>query len=100
FIGNLACTNSPATAGPNVGSTTTVPNVTGTVGNFTITPVNGSYVITRKQASATPIDNGGPFNGSPYTGSGTCSDSLTAVITYTPGPGAPVNAGTTSFTVT
>jgi hypothetical protein len=40
------------------------------------------------------------YNGSPYTGSGTCSDGLTPVVTYTPGPDAPLNSGESSFTVT
>ncbi len=54
----------------------------------------------QKQAIAYKTDGGGVYNGSAYTGSGSCSDSLTPVITYTPGPGAPINFGTTGFTVT
>jgi hypothetical protein len=51
------------------------------------------------QATATATDGGGSYNGTAYLGTGTCSDNLTPVITYSGGT-APVNAGTTSFTVT
>src|SRR5206468_1797691 len=68
--------------------------------NYTFTPVTVSYTINAKQAIATAPDGGGVYNGTAYPGSGTCSNGLTPVITYTPGPGAPVNFGTTGFTVT
>jgi hypothetical protein len=101
FTGDLSCVNTPASVGPNVGTTTIAPSVSGTdLDNFAITPANGSYSITAVQATATATDGGGVYNGTPYPGSGTCSNSLTPGITYTPGPGAPVNFGTTSFTVT
>ncbi|PYS18933.1 MAG: hypothetical protein DMG17_04440 [Acidobacteria bacterium] len=100
YTAGLSCTNNPASAGPAVGTTTISPVVSGGVDNFNITLVNGSYTINAKQASATADNGGGVYNGSAYTGSGTCSDGLTPAITYTPGPGAPVNVGTTSFTVT
>src|SRR5204863_353766 len=100
FTGGLTCANSPALVGPNVGTTTITPSVSGAdAANFDITPVNGSYTITAKQVTAAAIDGGGVYNGQAYTGSGTCSDNLTPVITYSPGPGAPANFGTTTFTV-
>jgi hypothetical protein len=57
------------------------------------------WIIKTKPATATATDGGGVYIGSPYAGSGSCSDGLTPVITYS-GGGAPVDAGTTSFTVT
>ena len=93
YTAGLSCTNNPASAGPAVGTTTISPVVSGGVDNFNITLVNGSYTINAKQAAATADNGGGVYNGSAYTGSGTCSDGLTPAITYTPGPGAPVNVG-------
>src|SRR5437870_1501920 len=46
FTGDLSCTNSPATVGPDAGTTTIYPVVSGAgQSNFQITKVNGSYTI-------------------------------------------------------
>ena len=45
YTGDLSCANNPALVGPAPGTTTIVPVVSGTVANFNITPVNGSYTI-------------------------------------------------------
>jgi hypothetical protein len=101
FTGDLTCANTPPSVGPNAGTTAIAPTVSGTgLSNFAVTSVNGSYTINQKQATANATNGGGVYNATPYPGSGTCSDGLTPVLTYTPGSGAPVNAGTTSFTVT
>src|SRR5207247_2360161 len=55
FTGDLSCTNSPATVGPDAGTTTIYPVVSGTgLTNFQITKVNGSYTID-KAASFTVV---------------------------------------------
>jgi hypothetical protein len=43
--GGLSCANTPATVGPNAGSGSITPSVMGSTGNFTITPVSGTYTI-------------------------------------------------------
>jgi hypothetical protein len=51
YIGNLSCTNNPASVGPAPGTTTITPVVSGTGQiNFNITPVNGSYTIIDQSA--------------------------------------------------
>src|SRR5262249_679456 len=48
YTGDLTCANNPASVGPNAGTTTIVPVVTGTsLTNFPITVVNGSYTIAK-----------------------------------------------------
>jgi hypothetical protein len=46
YTGNLSCTNSPASVGPDVTNTTIMPVVAGSnLSDFTIMPVNGSFTI-------------------------------------------------------
>jgi hypothetical protein len=46
YKGDLTCTNSPASVGPNPGTYTITPVVSGTgLNNFAITSVDGSYTI-------------------------------------------------------
>src|SRR5204862_389501 len=101
YTGSLTCANNPASVGPQAGTATITPTVSGpNQDDFDIKLVDGSFTLNAKQATAGATNGGGVYNGSAYTGSGTCSDGLTPAITYTPGPGAPVNVGATSFTVT
>ena len=68
YIGNLSCVNSPASVGPNVGTTTISPVVSGTgLTNFDITSVNGSYTIAKAQVTATAGSGSGTYNGSTQT---------------------------------
>jgi len=54
YTGDLTCANSPASVGPNAGTTTIIPVVFGTgIDNFDVMPVNGSYVI--NQASSMTV---------------------------------------------
>ena len=54
YTGDLSCTNSPATVGPDAGTTAISPVVSGTgLANFDITPVNGSYTIAKATSSTT-----------------------------------------------
>ncbi len=99
----VTCTSSPAgySSGSNfpVGTTTITCNATDQAGNHAAPK---SFTVTVKNlATATANASGGTYNGNPYPGNGSCTPvSLTPVITYTPGPGAPVDAGTTGYTVT
>jgi hypothetical protein len=55
YTGDLTCANSPASVGPDAGTTTIIPVVSGTgLSNFDITLVNGSYTI-EKAASTTTV---------------------------------------------
>jgi hypothetical protein len=55
YTGDLSCANSPATVGPDVGTTTITPLVSGTeLGNFDLALVSGSYSISRA-ASTTNV---------------------------------------------
>jgi len=48
YTGDLTCTNTPASVGPDAGVTTILPAVSGSnLGNYTITPVSGSYSIAK-----------------------------------------------------
>ncbi len=101
YTGDLACTNSPSTVGPNVGTTTITPNVTGTgLSNYIITSINGSYTISQAPVTATAGNGSSVYDGlthSPsacavsgaYTGNLTCSNNPS-----TAGP----NVGTTTIT--
>jgi PKD repeat protein len=85
----------------NAGTTTfTVTCGDGGVNYINVTAQN-EIVISQAKATATATNGGGVYNGNPYTGKGTCSNNLTPAITYNTIDGkAPVNVGTTTFTVT
>lgn len=123
YIGDLTCTNSPASAGPGVGSTPTTPSVSGTgLTNYAITPVNGSYSITPAPSftvvTCTPSV---VYNGSAQTvcsanvtGAGGLNQAVTPVTysnntnvgtasasaTYVPDANHFGSTGTGSFTIT
>lgn len=104
YVGDLTCANSPATVGPNVGTTTTSPVVSGTgQDNFTIATVDGSYSIT-KAPSTTVVTCTSPqvYTGSAITacsarvtGAGNLDQSVTPV-SYTDN----VNVGTANASAT
>jgi hypothetical protein len=91
YTGNLTCANNPASVGPDFGTTTIVPVVSGTgLANFDITPVNGSYTINKAPVTATAGSGSGTYNGSTqtpstcvvtgaYTGNLTCANNPTSV---------------------
>jgi hypothetical protein len=90
YTGDLTCTNSLLSVGPNAGSGAIVPTVSGTgLGDFSITKVNGSYSIgkssTSTMLSATP--NPAKFGE---------SVALTARVTAV-APGAGTPSGTITF---
>jgi hypothetical protein len=59
YTGGLTCTNSPASVGPGAGPAgggtgTVTPTVTGsTLADFTITPVDGTWIIAQAQSQVT-----------------------------------------------
>jgi hypothetical protein len=59
YTGDLACTNSPTSVGPNTGTTIITPIVSGTgLTNFEVTSLNGSYSILKWTLSGfyQPVD--------------------------------------------
>jgi sugar lactone lactonase YvrE len=88
----LTCTNSPVgPVGPDVGGTAVVPVVSGPVGNYTVTTVNGAWSITAKPVTITAGSYSGTYDGAAHAPSActssyagvSCADSPASV-----GPGA------------
>jgi hypothetical protein len=69
-------------------------------------PVNGTFTASSlaRTPTATATGSTAPFDNAPHAGSGTCSDGLIPVLSYTAGStplsGAPTNVGTYALTVT
>ena len=62
YTGDLACTNNPATVGPNAGSTAIAAVVNGTnLGNFQIAYVPGSFTIDKATSTTTVTFEPGPY---------------------------------------
>ena len=115
YIGALSCVNSPASVGPNIGTTAINPITSGAdLANFSVTPVNGSYTIDPALVTATGGSGSSTYDGashSPsaclvtgaYIGALSCVNSLASV-----GPGigttsiSPITSGANlaNFTVT
>jgi hypothetical protein len=54
YTGDLSCANNPASVGPDAGTTTIVPVVSGTgLDNFDVTYVNGSFTIEQAPSTTT-----------------------------------------------
>ncbi len=127
YTAGLACTNTPSSVGPAVGSGTVTPTVTGnTQGNFTVTPINGTWSIT--SASATPTTTtvicplSVVYNGAPqapctatvagsgltgpqtvtwsYTPQNTNVGTVTASATYAGNATYGASSGSATFTIT
>jgi hypothetical protein len=91
YTGDLTCANDPASVGPDVGTTTINPVVSGTgQANFEITQTNGSYEIKKAPVTATAGSGMGTYNGSTqspsacavtgtYTGDLTCANNPASV---------------------
>ena len=105
FTGTLTCTNNPASVGPGVGGPSPVLPVVsgGTLADFAITSVNGSYSITKAPSTVTVTCTGSfVYNGlaqtpcsATVTGAGGLSQPVTPV-TYTNN----TNAGTATASAT
>ena len=96
YTGNLTCANNPASVGPNAGTISISPVVSGTgLGNFDVTPVNGSFTIDKASSittvtcPATAIYSGLPLEpcSASVTGAGGLNQTLTVTYTTNTGPG-------------
>jgi hypothetical protein len=68
YKGDLSCTNSPASVGPNVGSGNISPVVNGTgLDNYAITNVNGSWSITPAPVTATAGSYSSTYDGAAHS---------------------------------
>lgn len=64
YVGSLSCVNDPANVGPNVGTTTTNPITIGPdLANFVVTPVTGTYEITKRGLVITAVTDSKPYDG-------------------------------------
>jgi len=89
YIGDLTCANNPASVGPGAGTTTITPDVSGTLTNFEITVVNGTFTISKAPSvTAVSCPASVPYNGSAQTpctatvtGAGGLSQTLTPAYT-------------------
>jgi len=101
---NIVVTQTARDAGENVGTYATHAEATGaTLANYDVTVINGTLEITISSATATATGGTFTYDGQPH--GGTCSvapvtgtEVLTGTISYSPGSGEPVTAG--SYTVT
>jgi hypothetical protein len=100
YKGDLACTNDPASVGPDVSSGAVTPVVTGTgLTNYDITLVNGSFTIIKADQTIT-VTTAAPANAvntSVFTVAATASSGLPVAITTT---GSCTGSGTGSATIT
>jgi hypothetical protein len=74
FTGMLSCANDPSVVGPNAGTTVIEPVTTGPdLANFIVTEVNGSYEISKANATivVTPYDV--VYDGNSHTATGTAT---------------------------
>jgi hypothetical protein len=115
FTGDLTCANDPASVGPDVDTyvITPVPS-SANLGNFTITPVDGSYTIDPAPVTVTAGSGSGVYNGlvqapgacavtGVFTGDLTCANDPASVgpdvDTYVITP-VPSSANLGNFTIT
>jgi hypothetical protein len=75
YTGDLGCSNDQTSVGPNAGTTTIKPVVSGTgLSNFDITKVDGSYTIAKANADCSSIAGyTGTYNGAAHGASGVCT---------------------------
>ena len=74
YTGDLSCLNTPESVGPNVSSGTVAPVVSGTgLDNFQVTSIDGSYNISKADATCSVSGHSGVYDGSPHGASGSCT---------------------------
>ena len=84
FIGALSCVNNPATVGPNAGTTSITPSVSGSdIANFDIDAENGSFIINQALVSVKADNQTKTY--------GQLNPEFTAVVTGAVEGGDPVN---------
>lgn len=93
------------TTGPSAGANTVVatPSLGGdAIAGVSFYPASQTFTVTNSLTTPTATVNGGgsfTYDGTAHAGSGTCSDGLTPVVTYSLGS-APVNVGSSTVTIT
>jgi hypothetical protein len=93
YVGDLSCVNNPASVGPDSGTTTIVPVVSGTgLSNFDITMVNGTFTINKRAVTVTADAKSKTYGDADpaltyqiTSGSLAFSDSFTGALTRDPG---------------
>jgi hypothetical protein len=105
YTGNLTCTNSPASVGPDVINTTIIPVVSGSnLSNFAIMKVNGNFTINQSPSVTTVIcsPSSVPYTGAPQT---PCTATVTGVnlnqsvtVSYSSNVSAGVNTASATAT--
>jgi hypothetical protein len=105
YTGTLSCANSPASVGPDVGTTVIEPVVSGdTLTNFDITSTKGSYTINQAPSATVVTCTGTPvYNGAPHTPctvavTGAGGLSLTPTPVYSNNINAGLNTASASYT--
>jgi hypothetical protein len=74
YTGNLTCANDPASVGPNAGTYTISPIVSGPdMDNFDIAEVDGSFTINKADAVCNVTGYTGTYDGQPHGATGTCT---------------------------
>ncbi len=83
YTGDLTCTNTPATVGPDAGTTTIAPQVSGSnQASYAITLVNGSYTISQAPSATTVTCPASvPYSGLPQT---PCTATVTGAGSLSP----------------
>ena len=93
------------TTGPAAGANAVVatPSLGGdAIAGVSFSPASQTFTVTNSLTTPTATVNGGgsfTYDGTAHTGSGTCSDGLTPVVTYS-GGSAPVNVSSSTVTIT
>ena len=93
------------TTGPAAGANTVVasPSLGGdAIAGVSFYPASQTFTVTNVLTTPTATVNGGgsfTYDGTAHVGSGTCSDGLTPVVTYS-GGSAPVNVSSSTVTIT
>ncbi len=98
-VDNIVVSETARDAGESVGNYTTHATATGAaLTNYAVTVVTGTLAITPATPIAIPTGGPFPYDGTPHAGTCTVTGvggvSLTGMLSYTPGPGAPTNVGT------
>jgi hypothetical protein len=103
YIGNLTCTNNPATVGPGIGSGTVTPTISGTgQSNFAITDSDGTWSIALATPTLSLTCTTATYNGAAHSCVGTATGvgGATVAGTWVYSPASETNAGTYPVTGT
>ena len=91
----VTCTNTPAgPVGPDYGSGTVVPSISGSTSNYSVTINNGSWSIAKLGVTITGGSYSGTFDGNAH--SLTCTSSAPSFVTCSNSPSSVTNVGSGS----